>query len=420
MSGLNDWDWHAMANGFCPTIDASSSSFAANTTTLMPTIPNTAVPVNNEQMMDGGNDWGLHAAVNNFSQNTVASLSSFAPITATFNPAIPTAQTIHINNSQMIGGVNDWGVHETVNESYPSFAGSSSSFSFSFSSSTYSANPAMNTTIPLTTTAMHVPTSNYNQQNTSFPGEMSNQHHPMNISNIKQMLQNSNYLINVPKIQNPSISNKNLAVLSHPNHGNTPTVSKYHQAYPYPYPQHRYQPPPQQNQLQINQQTIRVSEHVNSRAQLATKQSKAKTKRVYKMPVQGLNTDKLSWKKYGAKLIDGSQYPRVYYKCTVTKDCKVRRKVELNRSDPNTLIVTYSGDHNHLPPYAGNVFASNTSSDSINNHNIRGTVETNHPNFSNTISSPTMLSFGRKKAQKNRNVNRDEDIFGGLEDFIPL
>ncbi|KAI3693404.1 hypothetical protein L6452_33239 [Arctium lappa] len=408
MDGFNVWDWDATTNGFGTTIDASSSSFAPTTTTLIPTSP--TIPINNGQIVDGVDDWGLHAMVNDFSPNTTTSSSSFAPAsTTTFNSSTTTDQTIPINNSQMLGDVTDWGLHKTIDDLYPSFAASSSSFSFSFSSSTFSATTAMPTTIPVTSAAMPIPGGNYNQQ------------HPMNITNIKQMLQNSNYPVNnIPKIQNPPVSNNNMQILSLPGHGKIPQPSKYHHQLSQQQQQQRYQPPPQRNHLHINQQSIRVSEHANARAQITTKQSKIKTKRVYKMPVQGLNTDKLSWKKYGAKIVDGSRYPRVYYKCTFTNDCKVRRKVELNQSDPNTLIVTYSGDHNHLPPVSGNLFATGGNSNN-NNQDFTNHDESNHPTFSKAISPADILSFGNKKTQKNKKVNnKDDDIFGGLEDFIPL
>ncbi|XP_024995958.1 probable WRKY transcription factor protein 1 [Cynara cardunculus var. scolymus] len=278
-------------------------------------------------------------------------------------------------------------------------------------------NTTMTTTMPMTNTALPATVGNYNQQNASFSGEALNQHHPMSIKNIKQMLQNSNYPVNIPKIQNPPVPNNNLSMLSLPSHGNIPAASNYHH-----YPQQQqHQPLPQQNHLHVNQQSIRVSEHTNVRPHVTTRQSKVKTKRVYKMPVQGLNTDKLSWKKYGAKLADGSPYPRVYYKCTVTNDCKVRRKVQLNRSDPNTLIVTYSGDHNHSPPSSLNFFTGSSSGkDLLNNHDARVNDETNHPSSSKAITPPTILSFGKKQTQNNNDANKDDDVFGGLEDFMPL
>lgn len=62
------------------------------------------------------------------------------------------------------------------------------------------------------------------------------------------------------------------------------------------------------------------------------------------------SSDKWSWRKYGQKPIKGSPFPRGYYKCTSNKDCPARKQVEQSSSDPNTLIVSYTGEHCHSPP----------------------------------------------------------------------
>jgi hypothetical protein len=41
---------------------------------------------------------------------------------------------------------------------------------------------------------------------------------------------------------------------------------------------------------------------------------------------------------------------RSYYKCSTWSDCPARRKVEKCKTQENTYIVTYEGEHNHAKP----------------------------------------------------------------------
>ncbi|KAL4564327.1 hypothetical protein LXL04_028387 [Taraxacum kok-saghyz] len=63
--------------------------------------------------------------------------------------------------------------------------------------------------------------------------------------------------------------------------------------------------------------------------------------------VTTIPADDYSWKKYGEKKIDGSHYPRVYYKCSTGKGCPARKRVELAQNDSKILLVTYDGEHRH-------------------------------------------------------------------------
>uniref|UniRef100_A0A0D9V5A1 WRKY transcription factor WRKY51 n=1 Tax=Leersia perrieri TaxID=77586 RepID=A0A0D9V5A1_9ORYZ len=58
-------------------------------------------------------------------------------------------------------------------------------------------------------------------------------------------------------------------------------------------------------------------------------------------------TDSWAWRKYGQKPIKGSPFPRAYYRCSSSKGCPARKQVERSRVDPDTVIVTYSFEHNH-------------------------------------------------------------------------
>ncbi|PWA65599.1 WRKY22 [Artemisia annua] len=74
------------------------------------------------------------------------------------------------------------------------------------------------------------------------------------------------------------------------------------------------------------------------------------TRRIYQVPfVEKIATR--SWRKYGRKFIKGSPYPRGYYRCSLAKGCLARKQVDQKISNPDVLIITYIGEHNHpLPP----------------------------------------------------------------------
>ncbi|CAA7039653.1 unnamed protein product [Microthlaspi erraticum] len=59
--------------------------------------------------------------------------------------------------------------------------------------------------------------------------------------------------------------------------------------------------------------------------------------------------DEYNWRKYGQKQVKGSEFPRIYYKCT-HPSCHVKKKVERSLYGQVTAII-YKGDHNHEPPH---------------------------------------------------------------------
>ena len=60
------------------------------------------------------------------------------------------------------------------------------------------------------------------------------------------------------------------------------------------------------------------------------------------------SNDGYNWRKYGQKLVKGSNYPRSYYICTYP-NCPVKKKVERSPAGCITEIV-YKGSHNHPKP----------------------------------------------------------------------
>lgn len=58
--------------------------------------------------------------------------------------------------------------------------------------------------------------------------------------------------------------------------------------------------------------------------------------------------DGYNWRKYGQKLVKGSEYPRSYYKCT-HPSCEVKKKVERSR-EGHIIEIIYAGSHSHPKP----------------------------------------------------------------------
>ncbi|XP_049391468.1 probable WRKY transcription factor 27 [Solanum stenotomum] len=70
----------------------------------------------------------------------------------------------------------------------------------------------------------------------------------------------------------------------------------------------------------------------------------------YELFQEELINDIWTWRKYGQKYIKDSPFPRNYYKCSTSKLCEARKKIEKSPNDENIFLVSYSGEHNHDPP----------------------------------------------------------------------
>ena len=58
--------------------------------------------------------------------------------------------------------------------------------------------------------------------------------------------------------------------------------------------------------------------------------------------------DGYNWRKYGQKLVKGSEYPRSYYKCT-HPNCEVKKLFE-RAPDGKIAEIIYKGTHDHPKP----------------------------------------------------------------------
>ncbi|CAH8360686.1 unnamed protein product [Eruca vesicaria subsp. sativa] len=59
--------------------------------------------------------------------------------------------------------------------------------------------------------------------------------------------------------------------------------------------------------------------------------------------------DGYKWRKYGKKPIRGSPHPRHYHKCS-NPNCIVKKKIERDTTNPQYVLTTYEGRHNHPSP----------------------------------------------------------------------
>ncbi|CAI9088270.1 OLC1v1022559C1 [Oldenlandia corymbosa var. corymbosa] len=68
--------------------------------------------------------------------------------------------------------------------------------------------------------------------------------------------------------------------------------------------------------------------------------------------------DGYNWRKYGQKLVKGSEFPRSYYKCTYP-NCEVKKIFE-RAPDGQITEIVYKGSHDHPKPQPSRRFAPGT------------------------------------------------------------
>ncbi|CAD6336682.1 unnamed protein product [Miscanthus lutarioriparius] len=120
-------------------------------------------------------------------------------------------------------------------------------------------------------------------------------------------------------------------------------------------PQPRNEAPPQQPPAKPRASYRNNGVGGPTRSKRKKKKSQVSNKEVKRVP--WASQDPWAWRKYGQKPIKGSPYPRGYYRCSTDKDCRARKQVERCRTDPSTLIVSYTGEHSHPVPLHRNALA---------------------------------------------------------------
>ncbi|KAG9155875.1 hypothetical protein Leryth_004118 [Lithospermum erythrorhizon] len=154
-----------------------------------------------------------------------------------------------------------------------------------------------------------------------------------------------------------------------------------------------------------------------------SKKRKNQVKKVCQIPAEGLSSDMWSWRKYGQKPIKGSPYPRGYYKCSTSKGCLARKQVERDRSNPNMLIVTYTGEHSHPMPTHRNSLAGSTRHKPATNSD-----DPNKPNTPSLDEEVEKMESSKDDIEEEDdddnefdilNMPLDEDFFVGLDVDFP-
>ncbi|KAK4747911.1 hypothetical protein SAY87_014497 [Trapa incisa] len=103
-----------------------------------------------------------------------------------------------------------------------------------------------------------------------------------------------------------------------------------------------------------------------------------------------LSIDEWAWRKYGQKPIKGSLHQRSYYRCSTSRGCPARKKIERSAADSRVLIVSYSADHNHPQPARRNSLSGSTRRRFAppNKENYNG-PQSNYGNMPNTARHST-------------------------------
>jgi len=95
----------------------------------------------------------------------------------------------------------------------------------------------------------------------------------------------------------------------------------------------------------IDSDEINQGEDSNNEAQVPQSEQKVGGSHVI---TDRTSDDGYNWRKYGQKLVKGSEYPRSYYKCT-HPNCEVKKLFERSPDGQITEII-YKGTHDHPKP----------------------------------------------------------------------
>ncbi|KAJ6808375.1 WRKY transcription factor SUSIBA2-like [Iris pallida] len=99
--------------------------------------------------------------------------------------------------------------------------------------------------------------------------------------------------------------------------------------------------------------------------------------------VEKSSEDGYNWRKYGQKLVKGSEFPRSYYKCT-HPNCQMKKQLERSHDGKITEIM-YKGQHDHPKPQpsrrlAGGAFLSSQGEERSDGHCASANAEENPSN----------------------------------------
>ncbi|MFS7907105.1 putative transcription factor WRKY family [Helianthus anomalus] len=67
--------------------------------------------------------------------------------------------------------------------------------------------------------------------------------------------------------------------------------------------------------------------------------------------------DGYNWRKYGQKVVKGSEHPRSYYKCT-HPNCEVKKIFERSYTTGQIMEIVYKGTHDHPKPQPSRRFSA--------------------------------------------------------------
>ncbi|MFS7906671.1 putative transcription factor WRKY family [Helianthus anomalus] len=68
--------------------------------------------------------------------------------------------------------------------------------------------------------------------------------------------------------------------------------------------------------------------------------------------------DGYNWRKYGKKVVKGSEHPRSYYKCT-HPNCEVKKIFKRSYTTGQIMEIVYTGTHDHPKPQPSRRFSAN-------------------------------------------------------------
>lgn len=97
--------------------------------------------------------------------------------------------------------------------------------------------------------------------------------------------------------------------------------------------------------------------------------------------------DLFIWNHYNSENLWGEC--RSYYKCT-NVGCNVRKHVERASANPEAVITTYEGKHNHDVPAARNSSHSMLNASASASSHPQTNIHSNHLSFSGTNSRPSL------------------------------